>query len=707
PKIRLEPTTQNNTSIIELGVLNGGTNAYARIDAINLSNYDSNLRFYTNPVSSTTQTLALTLDSSQNATFTGKATSLATAATDGSTTLTTKSYVDGLVTGVPVYKGTWDARTQAEGGLAGDGGNINLRLAANKVLGNYYIVETAGSATPNGANTEPSSWNVGDWCIFSDVTSGAGTDLWQRIDNSSVISGAGTGQKVTKWEGATNAVSETLTDGPITFSTSNNDSTFAGSIYANTIYSSTNSSYYIDVVATGLGLNMAGSATFAGNITVSGTSSSFNTGNSGTFVTNDASNYPRFTMNNASGQLGLFRSGSNAGGMYIGAAGDGFRLYTSSFVQKLLVDQSGNATFAGDINLAAGKKLQYSANSFMTPENNVTGAEISTAGDFRIKTGSSPTLALTIGGGQEATFAGEISSGDDINVNNGKLVVNDTSAEVRIKSSSDTGESYINFSDPSDINPGQIYYGHSNNTMSFRTNDIGQMNISNNLIVFPSTGVHEIRGDRGSGAFAIGNMGDASSQMMVSSRGFLTFNVSNTGSALNATERMRISSTGTIKFNAYGAGTLVTDASGNITASSGGGAGGPYLPLSAGPSYPLTGDLYQTMGAIGVAQTDQDYIAKIYELNSDGFLSLYTGQPTPLEKVRISSYGDSFFVPANNGKIGIGTTSPLAILHSIKTDAGQAMFSGYSDTGANTASGKMVLGNNASYQGVLQYAADG
>ena len=154
-------------------------------------------------------------DGSGNVTLSGKGTSVATVASDGGTTLTTKSYVDGLVTGVPVYKGTWDARTQAEGGLAGDGGNINLRLAANKVLGNYYIVETAGSATPNGANTEPSSWNVGDWCIFSDITSGAGTDLWQRIDNSSVISGAGTGEKLAKWAGASNADSETLTDSSI------------------------------------------------------------------------------------------------------------------------------------------------------------------------------------------------------------------------------------------------------------------------------------------------------------------------------------------------------------------------------------------------------------------------------------------------------------------------------------------------------------
>ena len=95
--------------------------------------------------------------------------------------------------------------------------------------------------------------------------------------------------------------------------------------------------------------------------------------------------------------------------------------------------------------------------------------------------------------------------------------------------------------------------------------------------------------------------------------------------------------------------------------------GGPYLPLSAGSSYPLTGDLYQTMGAIGVAQTDQDYLAKIYESNADGFMSLYTGQPTPLERIRISSYGDSFFVPANNGNVGIGVTDPEKKLE-VKSD---------------------------------------
>ena len=51
---------------------------------------------------------------------------------------------------------------------------------------------------------------------------------------------------------------------------------------------------------------------------------------------------------------------------------------------------------------------------------------------------------------------------------------------------------------------------------------------------------------------------------------------------------MIIKADGEITLGEYGAGTLVSDASGNITVSSGGGAGGPYLPLAGGT---LTGNL--------------------------------------------------------------------------------------------------------------------
>ena len=54
------------------------------------------------------------------------------------------------------------------------------------------------------------------------------------------------------------------------------------------------------------------------------------------------------------------------------------------------------------------------------------------------------------------------------------------------------------------------------------------------------------------------------------------------------TTLMAIATNGDVQFSQYGAGTLVTDASGNISVSSGGGAGGPYLPLAGGT---MTGNL--------------------------------------------------------------------------------------------------------------------
>ena len=60
------------------------------------------------------------------------------------------------------------------------------------------------------------TWAVGDWVIYNDVS---GTGQWQKIDNSSVLSGVGTGQTVALWEGAGSVTdSETLGNAPITVS---------------------------------------------------------------------------------------------------------------------------------------------------------------------------------------------------------------------------------------------------------------------------------------------------------------------------------------------------------------------------------------------------------------------------------------------------------------------------------------------------------
>jgi len=60
------------------------------------------------------------------------------------------------------------------------------------------------------------------------------------------------------------------------------------------------------------------------------------------------------------------------------------------------VSVTGDISLTGDINIGAGKKLIYNSNSFITPENNTSGAEVSTAGTFTVKTGGTPTLGLTV-----------------------------------------------------------------------------------------------------------------------------------------------------------------------------------------------------------------------------------------------------------------------------------------------------------------------
>jgi hypothetical protein len=95
----------------------------------------------------------------------------------------------------------------------------------------------------------------------------------------------------------------------------------------------------------------------------------------------------------------------------------------------------------------------------------------------------------------------------------------------------------------------RVFNQQASGELQLGTAGTSRVRISNSLVVFPT--ITELRGDIAA-KFAIGNMGGASSQMMVSSRGFLTFNVSNTGSALDATERMRIDSLGQVKITSTG-----------------------------------------------------------------------------------------------------------------------------------------------------------
>ena len=128
--------------------------------------------------------------------LTNLSTATAQTITATDTILEALGYLQSTVTGLPAgldYIGTWDAS-------GGGGGSPDLTVAATHVPGQYYICSAdspAAGTFPNGGAVGPSEWKVGDWCIRGD----AQNDVWQKIDNTSIIDGTGTTDKIARWIG--------------------------------------------------------------------------------------------------------------------------------------------------------------------------------------------------------------------------------------------------------------------------------------------------------------------------------------------------------------------------------------------------------------------------------------------------------------------------------------------------------------------------
>jgi hypothetical protein len=146
-----------------------------------------------------------------NGTINTVTTAVTKANSTNDTTVATTAFVQNLIGTIPaglVFQGTWNAATNTPTLTSGTG-----------TTGNFYIVSVDGSTNLDGIT----DWKVGDWAVF--VEQGA-SDQWEKVDNSSVLDGSGTGQTVALWSGS--GTSNTLTDAPITVS--GNDTTFAGTI---------------------------------------------------------------------------------------------------------------------------------------------------------------------------------------------------------------------------------------------------------------------------------------------------------------------------------------------------------------------------------------------------------------------------------------------------------------------------------------------
>ena len=170
---------------------------------------------------------ALTFLSDGNATFASKAYGVTPVAADSGVMLATKAYVNQQISGGANYLGVWDPDNSLNSGY----GNPSLAAAGRTDdSGDYFICSADGGAHPNGGVCEPDTWHVGDWVVWnSEIVdcAGTGTGTWQKIDNTSVLSGIGNGQTVALWEGASGVTdSEVLGNAPITVS--GNNTTFAG-----------------------------------------------------------------------------------------------------------------------------------------------------------------------------------------------------------------------------------------------------------------------------------------------------------------------------------------------------------------------------------------------------------------------------------------------------------------------------------------------
>ena len=104
------------------------------------------------------------------------------------TILAAMAKLQGQITGIPqglVYQGTWNANTNTPTLVSGTG-----------TTGYFYIVSVAGSTNLDGIT----DWQVGDWAIF--IEQGA-NDQWEKIDNTSAVTGTGTANKLAKWTAPT------------------------------------------------------------------------------------------------------------------------------------------------------------------------------------------------------------------------------------------------------------------------------------------------------------------------------------------------------------------------------------------------------------------------------------------------------------------------------------------------------------------------
>ncbi len=354
-------------------------------------------------------------------------------------TVATTAYVNnkiGLIPAGLVFQGTWNAATNTPTLTSGSG-----------TTGNFYIVSTPGNTNLDGIT----DWKTGDWAVF--IEQGA-SDQWEKIDNSSVLDGFGTGGSVAGWSGS--GTSNTLTNAPITFSGSNvtipgtgqlilPDGSVSAPSICNTgdtntgiywpsdhqlgftvngsrkLYMSSTGAFFQNL-SSGVninagGINVTGNSTFAGAVDINGIGT-WNTPSGGVAFNVDAFTdgfgVIRFRTNGNASKWDVGINNSNH--FYIGNNG----VNTALEIEEV----SSNATFAGIVEtnkifVAKGQNLAHTPSSIKISQESTAksqirfyGANTSTAGILEFvgstSNGSAGGARLTINADGSSTFAGYV-----------------------------------------------------------------------------------------------------------------------------------------------------------------------------------------------------------------------------------------------------------------------------------------------------------
>ena len=284
-----------------------------------------------------------------------------------------KTYVDAQIATIPSglnFQGNWNASTNSPTLASGTG-----------TPGFYYNVSVAGSTNLDGET----DWQIGDWAVF--VEAGA-TDKWEKIDNTSALTGTGVAGRVAYWDSTNNLTQDsdltfdgsnltvggnlTVTgnqyfngqfikgDGKEMFRYSdgwlriNEDNDFGSGIYCGTGLLRTDGEFQIGGSGQYAKITSTGSATFAGSVTTGG-ELTFSNNNTGVTMKDASGTTTRVFRLNSGNTMYIGPIDSYAGGqIFYGAASQvtGHKFYVGA-AAKLTIDSSGNSTFAGNVTTGA------------------------------------------------------------------------------------------------------------------------------------------------------------------------------------------------------------------------------------------------------------------------------------------------------------------------------------------------------------------